>query len=300
MPALRGALRQGRVPGRMPRALLPVRLRVRGMGPHVHGMHAEGLRRRDRSRHPAGGAAAPRRLRRASRARRAPLPMCHVEVSCLLRVPRRRDRLPEPGVPRDPARDARASASSRRSRGASSSSACAARCSRRRTRALGDRGGAAARRRRCSSGPGSRGSPAGLEGGVGEEVRGLRPSFPADRGVPVAVRAQRRRVVDVQCSEPVESDRVGRGRSTAAPSASGSVTSTPDTHQWHESRQSPSRGWPSSRSNIASSSSTDRPIVPPAPAEFSISSQVRSVVRPRSSRSAGTARLSPFAKPEPR
>ena len=54
VPPLRGALRQGRVPGRLHRARLCVRLRVRGVRPHVHGLHAAGVRRRDRSRPAAG------------------------------------------------------------------------------------------------------------------------------------------------------------------------------------------------------------------------------------------------------
>ena len=57
----------------------------------------------------------------------------------------------------------------------------------------------------------------------------------------------------------------------------------------------PSRGCPSSASKIAASSSTERPIVPPAPAEFSSTSQSRSSVSSRSSRSGGTARFRPFA-----
>ena len=79
VPPLRRSLREGRPPGRVPQHGLPVRLRVRGLGPHVHGLSAEGLRRRDRPRAPRGGGGGARRLRRRS-GRRAPLPMCEVEV----------------------------------------------------------------------------------------------------------------------------------------------------------------------------------------------------------------------------
>ncbi len=68
---------------------------------------------------------------------------------------------------------------------------------------------------------------------------------------------------------------------------SGSPTSTPDTNRWHESRQRPSRGWRSSASTRIASSSIERPIVPPAPAEFSSRSHVRSEQRSSTSRSAG-------------
>ena len=85
--------------------------------------------------------------------------------------------------------------------------------------------------------------------------------------------------------------------STAASSASGSVMSTPDAHQWHESRQIPRRGWWSSLSMITASSSTERPIVPPAPAEFSSRSQRSSVVSARSSRRGGTILRSALREP---
>ena len=42
--ALRRPLRQGRLPGRVSRTGVPVRLRVRGVRPHVHRLHAEGVR----------------------------------------------------------------------------------------------------------------------------------------------------------------------------------------------------------------------------------------------------------------
>ena len=45
MPPLRRPLRQGRVPGRVRRARVPVRLLLRGVRPHVHGLPDEGLRR---------------------------------------------------------------------------------------------------------------------------------------------------------------------------------------------------------------------------------------------------------------
>ena len=67
VPPVRRPLRQGRLPGRVPRARLSVRLLVRGLGPHVRGLHAEGLRRRDRPRPaPRGrGAASPGSARSA-------------------------------------------------------------------------------------------------------------------------------------------------------------------------------------------------------------------------------------------
>ena len=80
MPPLRGPLRQGRVPGGVPRAGMSLRLRVRSVGAHLHRVHAEGVRRRDRPRPARGGGAATQRLRRRE-ARRAPLPMCRVEIS---------------------------------------------------------------------------------------------------------------------------------------------------------------------------------------------------------------------------
>ena len=56
----------------------------------------------------------------------------------------------------------------------------------------------------------------------------------------------------------------------------------------------------SSRSKIVASSSMERPIVPPVPAEFSISSHVSSVVSVSTCSIAGTTRSSPCSKPEPR
>ena len=70
------------------------------------GCMQQGLRGRDRPRPAASGGGAARRLRRDPRATGAPLPMCKVEVASVLREPRRRARLPEPGVPRGPARAA--------------------------------------------------------------------------------------------------------------------------------------------------------------------------------------------------
>ena len=46
--------------------------------------------------------------------------------------------------------------------------------------------------------------------------------------------------------------------------------------------------------------STERPIVPPAPAEFSISSHVRSLVRSSTCSRAGTTRFRPASNPAPR
>ena len=53
--------------------------------------------------------------------------------------------------------------------------------------------------------------------------------------------------------------------SSAASSTAGSDTSTPEAHQWQESRQTPSRGWRSAAFASAASSAIDLPIVPPAP-----------------------------------
>ena len=51
---------------------------------------------------------------------------------------------------------------------------------------------------------------------------------------------------------------------------------------------------------MIASSSIERPIVPPAPAEFSSRSHVRSEQRSSTSRSAGTQRLTPAFRPAPR
>ena len=53
MPALRGALREGGVSVSLPPAVVPLRLRVRRARSHLHGLHAEGVRGRDRCRHAA-------------------------------------------------------------------------------------------------------------------------------------------------------------------------------------------------------------------------------------------------------
>ena len=90
-------------PARLHRAVVPVRLRVRGVGAHVHGLHAEGVRRRDRSRSVRRG-----RGRRdgfgavMARGRRC---RCARRRSRVLRAPRGRGRLPEPRVLRGPARE---------------------------------------------------------------------------------------------------------------------------------------------------------------------------------------------------
>jgi hypothetical protein len=55
VPTLRRSLRQGRLSGCVHRARLSLRLLVRSLGPHVHGVHAEGLRGRDRPRFADGG-----------------------------------------------------------------------------------------------------------------------------------------------------------------------------------------------------------------------------------------------------
>ncbi len=64
MPSLRRPLRQGRLPGRLPREELSVRLLVQGVGAHVRRLHAEGVRGRDRPRHADGGRAQAGRFRR--------------------------------------------------------------------------------------------------------------------------------------------------------------------------------------------------------------------------------------------
>jgi hypothetical protein len=62
----------------------------------------------------------------------------------------------------------------------------------------------------------------------------------------------------------------------------------------------PIRGCRSRASTSAASSSIERPIVPPAPAVFSISSHVFSLQLSRQSTRAGTTRRRPASKPAPR
>ena len=81
VPPLRGALRQGRLPRRLHRALVPVRLRVRGVGAHVRRLHAEGVRGRDRPRPAAGGRGQARRVSAAIRATRRAAADVRVEVA---------------------------------------------------------------------------------------------------------------------------------------------------------------------------------------------------------------------------
>ena len=69
VPPVRGALRQGRLPRGVHRALVPVRLRVRGLGAHVRRLHAARLRGRDRSRPAAGGGGPAGGIRRDPRDR---------------------------------------------------------------------------------------------------------------------------------------------------------------------------------------------------------------------------------------
>ena len=88
--------------------------------------------------------------------------------------------------------------------------------------------------------------------------------------------------------------------SRQASSAAASVTSTPDTQRWQESRQMPSRGCRPIRSWIVASSSIERPIVPPAPAEFSIRIHVSSVHSSSTCSSAGSTCSSPASSPLPR
>ena len=65
------------------------------------------------------------------------------------------------------------------------------------------------------------------------------------------------------CSTRSRSSPIRRSRSASASSrASASATSTPDAHQWHESRQRPSRGWrstASARARELGDRATDRP-----------------------------------------
>ena len=141
-----------------------------------------------------------------------------------------------------------------------------------------------------------------LEGGVGEERAQARRPSARRRSTSWRSRFEPSAAfVSLTCRQRSRSSPIRASRSaTAASRTAVSVTSTPETYQWHESRQSPSRGWWSSASWIAASSSVERPIVPPAPAEFSISSQRSSVVSSSSSRSAGTTCSSPASKPAPR
>src|SRR5262249_35376920 len=61
--ALRSALREGRLSGGVHRALLPLRLCVRGARAHVHGLSPERVRGGDRRRHAHGGGTDSRRIR---------------------------------------------------------------------------------------------------------------------------------------------------------------------------------------------------------------------------------------------
>ena len=70
VPPLRGALRQGRLPGGVPRALVPLRLLVRGVG-HTYIGCMQKLRRRDRPRDAGGRRSGARGLRRIRALRRA-------------------------------------------------------------------------------------------------------------------------------------------------------------------------------------------------------------------------------------
>src|SRR5207237_3601608 len=99
MPALRGPLREGRVSLCVPRPLLPVRLRLRGARPHLHGLYAEGVRGGDRRRHASRSGAAARRLRGGAgdAAAAADVPLRGRPV---LRAPRRGARLRQPRVQR--------------------------------------------------------------------------------------------------------------------------------------------------------------------------------------------------------
>ena len=138
--------------------------------------------------------------------------------------------------------------------------------------------------------PGLRDRRKAGEGGVAEEGREpVADEPPADELVAVAVRAERRlRVVHVQDAEPIEPDarveigeRVverGRGRRRRR--------RTPTSGTSRGRRRAAGAGPAASES--AASSAIERPIVPPAPAAFSMHSQRSSVVSSRSSRSAGS------------
>src|SRR5206468_3018063 len=90
-------LREGDLPVRLPQSRLSVRVRLRGARPHVHGLHAEGLRRGDRSRDAERCGTRPRRLRGGAGGAEAA-----ADVSLgdrpVLRAPRRRARLRQPRV----------------------------------------------------------------------------------------------------------------------------------------------------------------------------------------------------------
>ena len=124
----------------------------------------------------------------------------------------------------------------------------------------------------------------------------------ADVRVPVAVRAERRRgVVHVQGAQPVEPDPRVHVVERRRPAPSASVTSTPDTQRWHESRQSPSRGCPSSAVEER------RELVDRAPDRRAGAGRVLheeprrvGAVARAPARVAGTARASPTSNPAPR
>ncbi len=180
----------------------------------------------------------------AVRARRAPLPMCEVEV--VGTYPHREDDLgcrnPEfHELPRE--RATFRVFATRRGRLAPAARSAAGRARRRlRMRSRSSVAFALVLPRLVIAGrPANAGWP--------RKVASPSPMSPVPTQlVPVAVRAERRlRVVHVEDAEAVEADlRVERHRRRRR-ARRGSDTSTPDAHQWHESRQRPSRGWRSSR-----------------------------------------------------
>ena len=236
VPAVRGALRQGRLPGSVPRALVPVRLRVRGVGPHVRRLHAEGLRGRDRPR-PAPSGEQRREGFGAVAAKRPPLPMC-----------RSRSRRATSTAPTSSAAGTRSS-TRRPSRGRASASS--------RASALGalGRGAQAAAMdgadalqlrcvRPCPSGPGGVSSTAGSPCSFGwpRNVRSLLPSSPS----PIAAWRSRLEPSGAAASFTCSARRRSRPMRSSSPASvasttAASVTSTPETQRWQVSRQTPRR-----------------------------------------------------------
>ena len=309
VPPLRGALRQGRLPRCVRRAGLRVRLRLRGVRPHVHGLHAAGVRRRDRPRPAARGRAPPRRLRRR---RRAPDAAADVprRGGVVLRAARRRGRLPEPGVPRDARREPelpRLRAARRRLPEAATRRAAG----RPRLRAassarvqLAQVGPPRPRRARGRPGPASRGSRAAP--GTRDAPRNVRE--PARRSARRRSSSCRSRFEpsgafeSLTCRQRSRSSPIRSSRSASAAASDGRVgdVDAGDVPVARvEAEAEPRvvverrRGSPRARRSSGRSCRRRRPSSP-------CSSQRSSVVSSRSSRSAGTTRSSPASKPAPR
>ena len=272
MPPLRRPLRQGRLPGRLPRARVPVRLRVRGVRPHLHRLHAEGLRGRDRPRPAAGGRATARRLRRR-RARRASRCRCaRPRSSRLLR-----------------AAAATSSAASTRSSSSSPSASPTFRVFAQVTRRVAaSRPQRACRSRSASRSPRrpGRARPAPGISSIGRQALERRV---AEEHAELLAHHRPRRCSS--CRSRFEPSGAFESLTCSARSRSRpmravdlveqAVERVPVGHVVRRTRTGgTSRGrcraadGGRARSKSASSSSTDRPIVPPAPAEFSISSHV--------------------------